>query len=380
MLKSKHESIERADIVSIVWFKIFPAHFGGQKGIALFTKYLADHFRIDCLCSDDNELTDEDYPVYPLLPKGKKQFLLASTYKAISKFLRESECKYILLEHCYYGIAGVYLKRKLNKQLIVHSHNIEYLRFKEHGSWWWRILYQLEKYTYRNADLILFKTEEDRSFTVEKFKLNSKAAIVPYGIERKTINKQKSRAYLQQTHSIPQENKIILFAATLDYLPNAQAVELIYHTLAPALENQPYTFLVCGRNKIKGFEYLSRLNAPNVIYCGEVNNIGDYFSGADVFIDAVDIAAGVQTKILDALSYDLNVVCFEHVLNGIDRTVSGEKLFVAEKNANDQFIELIMKAAEANANIPETFFEKYEWSNIAQHTAEAICNLNSINE
>jgi hypothetical protein len=379
-LKSKIDSIDRADILSIVWFKIFPARFGGQKGIALFTSYLSMHFKIICLCSNDNDVATENFQIRPELSPGKKQFFQFSTYNTILQLIKQSQCRYLLLEHCYYGLAGVFLKRRFNKLLIVHSHNIEFLRFKEQRNWWWRILYRVEKYTYKNADLVLFKTEEDRSFAQKKFKLNSKAVIVPYGIERRIIDKQKSRSYLQQKHLIHPEHKIILFAATLDYLPNARAVEFIYNMIAPAYRNQLYTFLICGRNKIKGFEYLSRLKAPNVIYCGEVNDISDYFSGADVFIDPVDIAAGVQTKILDALSYDLNVVCFEHVLNGIDRAVTGEKIFPAKQNDANLFIELIKKACEVKTSIPGSFFEKYEWNHIAQYTAEAIRNLNPSHE
>jgi glycosyltransferase involved in cell wall biosynthesis len=379
-LKSKYESIERADIVSIVWFRIFPPRFGGQKGIALFTKYLSDCFRINCLCSDDNPLQDEKFAVYPLLPRGKKQFLLASSYRKIVRFIKSSHCKYILMEHCYYGMAGVILKRSLNKLLIVHSHNIEYLRFKEQGSWWWPILYQIEKHTYRKADLVLFKTEQDQSFAIKKFGLKTKTTIVPYGIERTTLHKQKSREYLENRYAIEPNQKIILFASTLDYLPNAKAVEFVYNKLAPALNDLPCRILICGRNKIKGFEYLSRLKASNVIYCGEVNNIEDYFNGADVFIDPVMIAAGVQTKIIDALSYDLNVVCFEHLLNGIDVKQTGEKVFTVRQNDAIHFVEQIKLACIVTSTIPEEFYENYEWRNIAKQTATTIRSLKPFNE
>ena len=127
-LNSKKESVEHADIVSIVWFKIFPARFGGQKGIALFTRYLSQYFRIICLCSNDNEITDENFQVNPVLTSGKKQFFHLSGYNKILRLIKQSKCRYILLEHCYYGLVGVFLKRRLNKLLIVHSHNIEYHR------------------------------------------------------------------------------------------------------------------------------------------------------------------------------------------------------------------------------------------------------------
>lgn len=38
-------------ILSIVWYKVLPPVFGGQKGIAGFNKHLAKHHPLVCLCS-----------------------------------------------------------------------------------------------------------------------------------------------------------------------------------------------------------------------------------------------------------------------------------------------------------------------------------------
>ncbi len=43
-------------------------------------------------------------------------------------------------------------------KLIVHSHNIEGLRWKTLGKWWWKGLWIYEKWVHRQADLQLFQT------------------------------------------------------------------------------------------------------------------------------------------------------------------------------------------------------------------------------
>src|SRR5947199_4477906 len=209
------------EIVSIAWFKIFPPKYGGQKGIAIFTRYLSDYFSIGCICSKDNEPGEESFEIAPTLATGKKQFLFPATYWKIYKYIKNTHCKVVLLEHTYYGIAGILLKRLCKIKLITHSHNIEFERFKNQGLWWWRILYQLEKITYRHSDHILFKTKQDQFKAMELFQIPiHKTTVVPYGIEKKVLNKDQSKKYLQSTYSLSPEHKIILFASTLDYLPN----------------------------------------------------------------------------------------------------------------------------------------------------------------
>ncbi len=73
-------------ILSIVWFKVLPAKFGGQKGIANFNQYLSRLHPLVCICSADNEPgADIPYKVLPVLPTGKKQLLLPSAWRKIKQ-------------------------------------------------------------------------------------------------------------------------------------------------------------------------------------------------------------------------------------------------------------------------------------------------------
>jgi glycosyltransferase involved in cell wall biosynthesis len=364
-------------IVSIVWFKILPAKYGGQKGIALFNTYLSDHFELICLCTGDNEAGKEKYSVLPTLPTGKKQFLFPSSYFRILTTIQKLDPPYVIIEHPYYGIAGIACKLLLNKKLIVHTHNIEYLRFRSQGTKWWRLLYILEKLTLKKADLLFFKTKDDMELVFKEFKLKKEnCKLIPYGVEKQNVNKAQARELLDRQYNIGPFKKILLFAATLDYKPNAEAVELIYSKIAPMLDISNYVILICGRNKIKGFEYLKQLKAKGVIYCGEVEEIKNYFGGADVFIDPVMEGGGIQSKILEAVSYDLNVVCFSHMLKGIEPDTYGNKIFKAEPEDFGKFCSNIEEACLNSKPTPEAFFDKYEWKKIAADAALAIEELN----
>jgi polysaccharide biosynthesis protein PslH len=337
-------------ILSIVWYKILPAQFGGQKGIANFNQALGKLYPLTCLCSADN-VTGEDlsYKVLPELPIGKQQFFKAISYKKIIEVAKKEKPTHILLEHPYHGIAAAKAAKATGAKIIVHSHNIESERYRQLGKWWWRLLYRYEKKVHQRADLSLFKTEKELQYAITHFQLSPKKCIVlPYGVDRPEVK-----------HKIPSANKILLFAGTLDYEPNAKAVENIYKEIAPRLEKD-ITIIICGRNKIPGFEYLNKLSHPSVINAGEVNDINSYFEKADLFINPVQTGGGVQTKNIDALSFDLNVVCFDNMLSGLDFKVCGDKVYPSN-NWND-FNENINRALAApKAPTPAAFFEYYSF-------------------
>jgi hypothetical protein len=133
-------------ILSVVWYKVLPAQFGGQKGISQFNDFLSDHFPLTCICSSNNIPSgNEKYGVKPILPITRLQVLLLPAWQKIIRELKKGNYTHVILEHCYYGLLGILIKKRYHKFLIVHSHNIEYLRFKEMGRPWWPLLYWLEK-------------------------------------------------------------------------------------------------------------------------------------------------------------------------------------------------------------------------------------------
>lgn len=356
--------------LSVVWYKVLPPKYGGQKGIALFNKYLSKQAGVVCLCSESNEPDgNEHYKIIPSLPLSKTQIINPSCWLRVLRTVNKEKCSHIILEHPYYGIAGVLAKKLKNVKLIVHSHNIEYLRFQKQNKWWWRLLFSLERRTHRNADLSLFKTESDQRIAIEKFKLEiNKTLVLSYSVERPNITLSKANAHsvLCKRYGLSEETKLLLFAGTLDYEPNAKAVELLVEKILPLLSielSQPFKIIICGRNEFGTFQYLKQLKHEHFIYAGEVEDIESYFTGADVFINPVLQTNGIQTKIIDALSYDCNVVCFEKALEGIPTDLVSNKIFIAENNDYNQFVQKIRTAINTEAHVPPDFFERFSWGN-----------------
>lgn len=367
-------------LASVVWFKIYPAHFGGQKGIALFNESLAEHVAVDCWCAAANKkLEKSSVHIFPVLPDGKTQFSNPLVWINLYHRIKKGNYSGIIIEFPYYAFLGVWLKKN-GHPFVLHAHNIEAERFRKLKKRWWRIFAFYEKWAMKKADMVLLKTEKDVAYAVKKYEVDrGKCHLVPYGIDKvKVHDKQACRRFLEEQYGIHPQEKILLFAGTLDYLPNAEAVHFIYFKLLPLLLSQsPFTFkiLICGRNQYKKFSYLHQYRHERIVQAGFVGDINIYFTGADVFINPVQKVFGVQTKVVDAISYNLNTVTFEEAQTGLPDYLLGEKLFIAQSGDVASFTRQTITAMNKNKATPARFFHDYSWDTIVRGVAEKIAQI-----
>ena len=200
-----------------------------------------------------------------------------------------------------------------------------------------------------------------------------RTSVVPYGVKsRIPLPNEKAQATIRQRHKIAPDEKLLFFAGTLDYKPNADAVAAIKHHLIPLLDRTSLTFkiIICGRNRSERFRYLNTLEDSRLIICGEVDDIDSYFEAADIFIDPVLSGGGIQTKIMDALSYNLNVVCFESKALGI--SYAADKISGVDDGDWPAFAKAVHQALGKNEETPQAFFENYNWRTIAAEAYQKI--------
>ncbi|MBL0152900.1 MAG: glycosyltransferase family 4 protein [Chitinophagaceae bacterium] len=136
----------------------------------------------------------------------------------------------------------------------------------------------------------------------------------------------------------------------------------------------PAKIIICGRNRGKKFKYLKALNHPQVIQAGEVDDIGLYFSAADLFINPVEKGSGTQLKTLEALSWHCNVVSFRFGIRGIDPEETGGKLQWAE-NGDWASFTLLLLMAYPRKPTPDHFLNFYNQDDI---TREVLKRMNSL--
>jgi polysaccharide biosynthesis protein PslH len=364
--------------LSIVWYKVYPPEFGGQKGITFFNESLSKFHPVDVLCASSNVAVENSgCNILTDLPSSKWQFINPLVWYKIHRQIIKHPYTHLVIEHPYYGYIGAFYKNKKRK-FILHAHNIEATRFKQLNKWWWFLLGFYEKWSMQKADLVLFKTSADKEYAISKYKLDSKNTyVLEYGIKKTSIDKTDCRKKLIDTYQLDPQTFLLVFAGTLDYQPNATAVEFIYNELEPLLrEKMQKTFkiIICGRNNDKNYSYLNQLKNKNIIQAGYVDNVDFYIAGADAFINPVKDVFGVQTKTLDAVALEQNVVLFAESAGELPGYLINEKIFIA--NNVDEYVLKVGLALESNKVTPQQFFQDYAWDHIVHKFVKHLQQLN----
>lgn len=370
------------NVLSLVSYKFLPPDMGGQKGIALFNRYLAKKVSLLCVTTQENDKTEaEGYPVKKLLSNSKLRYINPFYFFSLKRIIRENNITHLIIEHPYYGWLGMLLKWFCPIKLVVHSHNIEALRFKTINKWWWGILWQYEKWVYKNADLNFFIQDNDRNYAIGNFKLvPGKCVTITYGFEHnstpETEEKITARKLICNKHGISETEKLLLFNGTLGYKPNLDALDNILEKINPVLlanNNFSYKIIICGNKLPVEYKGLIDYKEKNIIYAGFVDDINMYFKGADIFINPVVDGGGIKTKVVEALGYDLSVISTASGAIGIPVEITRGKLEVVTDNAWIEFARQII-SLNTGKRTQSVFFDHFYWGNIATKATTILYN------
>jgi hypothetical protein len=366
------------NVLSIVSYPVLPAVVGGQKGIALFYKYFSRHVNLVCIATNKNDPREADgYEVLNILSNSPLRYINILYFFTIKRIIRARKISHVLIEHPYYGWLGVLLKKFTGVQLIVHSHNIEGLRWKALKKWWWKILWQYEAWTHRQADFNFFKQHDDHDYAIKHFRLSPERCIeVTYGIEQSLPpspeERLTARKSLQHLHSIPDNHQILLFNGAFDYQPNLNGLKYIINDIRPALERIPgfeFTIVLCGKNIP---HEISKNTTPRVIFAGFVADISIYFKGADIFLNPITEGGGIKTKLVEALGFDMDAVSTQNGAIGVDPSICNGKLTIVKDADWNAFADAVHCASLNTTHISYRYFQHFYWNDIAKRAALSI--------
>lgn len=123
----------------------------------------------------------------------------------------------------------------------------------------------------------------------------------------------------------------VIFSGSMDYAPNVEAVEWFYRNTLPLLRARipAIKFVVAGRNPAKAVMELGK--DPAVLVTGSVPDVRPYLRGAAVAVAPMQLARGVQNKILESMAMGLPVAASSKAAVAFPREVAG--LIVVEDNA-----------------------------------------------
>lgn len=368
---------KQVHIASLVSYKILPPVLGGQRAIGLFNKYVARLVPFTCITTQNNDpQAAEGYELLNIFSNASSRYINVFYFFTILRIIRQRKITHILIEQPYYGWLGLLLKWFTRIPLVVRSHNIEGLRWKMLGKWWWKGLWYYEKKVHRQADYNFFIQDSDREYAIQHFHLQpQRCTTITFGIEWQTPpsaeEKARCRQTLLQRHGIPAGHCLLLFNGAFNYDPNIKGLEAIIRDINPELQKHAsfkYTILICGKDIPVA---ISAKAYPNMIIAGFVDDITTYCKGADIFLNPVTEGGGIKTKLVEALGYNMNAVSSQHGAIGIDAAICNNKLQITD-DALTGFAQKIVQLATNKEAIPAAFYEYFYWENIARKAVDFI--------
>jgi UDP-N-acetylglucosamine:LPS N-acetylglucosamine transferase len=367
-----------ATVVSIISYPFLPAKVGGQKGVALFNKYFSKYHQLICVTTKKNKAAAaEGYPVMNILSNSKFRYINIFYFFLIRKIIRQNRASHLLIEHPYYGWLGILIKKFCGVKLIVHSHNMEGLRWKTLGKWWWKILWQYERFTHREANYNFFIHDQDREYAVKAFGLQeSKCITMTYGIEWNVIPSAEDIAQCKKSirtkYAINEDEKMLFFNGAFNYSPNLEALKIITDHITPLLNKKSdflYKIIICGRDIPL---QISNASYSNIIFAGFVEDVSVYFKAADVFLNPITEGGGIKTKLVEALGYNVNAVSTLGGATGVNTEWCNGKLFTCQSGDWHLFSELIIRSSKYLADISTTYFDHFYWGYTTKRAAAFI--------
>ena len=173
------------------------------------------------------------------------------------------------------------------------------------------LMKKLEKKIFLNFDRITLFSKNDSQKINKKFK-------------GKIFQIDESVGSVIKKFTFSKKNNKILFVGNLNYLPNFLACEkFINNTLYNLKKDLPEVkFLIIGNiSKIKKFF----LNKPSVEILGPKRNISPYIKNCFCSLANLEIATGVQGKVLTYMSFGLPVICSKKVARNFGSNVISYK-------------------------------------------------------
>lgn len=151
----------------------------------------------------------------------------------------------------------------------------------------------------------------------------------------------------------------IIFTGKMSYHPNEYAAMQLIHEVLPAVrERRPDArLLIVGTSPRPALVEAGR--QPGVEVTGRVDDMRDYLDRATVFAAPIRHGAGIQNKLLEALSMGLPVVASSNASDGL--VVDGERPPVVTTDDLSQMASSIVEALEVADDDPSPITSNREW-------------------
>jgi glycosyltransferase involved in cell wall biosynthesis len=171
----------------------------------------------------------------------------------------------------------------------------------------------------QHADFMTFITEADRILFQRLYGLPPRTGVLPISLPRGEVPLQRT--------ATPHPVRKVLFTAHFGFAPNRTALAHFAETAAlfrtmPTTAGQgamPVEFVVAGA---KAAEMAAPYPHLHVVDGPDGDEMAATFASADVYLAPVSWGSGMKTKVAEALSYGIPVICLPNAAVGYEAALS----------------------------------------------------------
>ncbi|SDN07889.1 sugar transferase, PEP-CTERM/EpsH1 system associated [Fictibacillus solisalsi] len=174
--------------------------------------------------------------------------------------------------------------------------------------------------------------------------------------------------YFHYQHQLP-ANRNLIFVGNMSYEPNRHGVHYFIEHIYPLIKQKitDFTFYVVGREPTKELIQLCK-DKKDIIVTGEVDDIREYLHQSRLFICPLKTGAGVQNKVLEAMSAGVPVLTTS-IVNDPIGAVDSRSAVVRDSDQDfaDAVVNLLSdteKLEEIRINARAFVEENYHWDSL----------------
>jgi len=342
----------------IVPYPYCPPTNGGQHVAYAFSEFISKKDKLYCLSTTNNQLKNLPFALIPFFKDSKSKYFNPIYAFRLYRFLKQNKIEECILFQPFAFLLILPTLFFSSTKISIYVQNMEYKRFQSIGKPWWRLMFWWEKISYRLSWKLYFVTTTEIEDACKVFNVPKEKCIPAVAGTRHQSQPKADKKAIQNIRKQHPQQKLLLFYGSRHYYPNLKAVKDIIDHLIPAVKkqtNNPFIILIAGL----GEAY--KTHHPDVRYLGFVPVIQDYIQAADLILNPITLGAGIQTKVLEAISYGATVVATRHAANGIDTDYCEKKLIVVPNHDYREWSRQIVLNWNEKPATPEAFYLAYYW-------------------
>ena len=279
------------------------------------------------------------------------------------------QCDIVQIEQQSTGIFFAIITNKIwRKPVVADCHDVLQSLRINHTNMLRRILeFFCEMIIYKFANLVLTVSEEEKELLISCGVEQSKIEVIPNGVDTNEfdINKNIQSIFQLRKQYGLESYRIVTFVGNMEYLPNREAVKLIAFRIAAAVKKEVpnVKFLIIGR-------ITEKINTPDLIFTGRVDNVSKLLSASDVAIVPLLRGSGTSLKILEYFSCALPVVSTTIGVRGLNVKNGIHALITDDIDEFSNMIIELLRDRELASKLGESsrrfVMMKYDWGIIGK--------------